>query len=55
MEIIILGLCPKPRRSALAILQTCPHALRYRLQAITILGLCPKRIKKVSCTGHLFY
>ena len=31
---IKLGLRPKPRRSALAILQTSPHALRYRLMAI---------------------
>ena len=32
--LIILGRCPKPRRSALAILYTHPHALRYRLMAI---------------------
>ena len=31
---MILGRCPKPRRSALAILKARTHALRYRLQAI---------------------
>jgi len=36
---IILGLRPKPRRYALAILKALPHALRYRLMAI-ILGRC---------------
>ena len=32
---MILGLRPKPRRSGLAILRICPHALRYRLMAIS--------------------
>ena len=31
---MILGLCPKPHRSALAILKANPHALRYRLMAM---------------------
>ena len=35
---MILGLCPKPHRSALAILQSYPHALRYRLTAIVPSG-----------------
>ena len=34
----ILGRCPKPCRSALAILKASPHALRYRLMAIGILA-----------------
>ena len=34
---IILGRCPKPHRSALAILYAYPRALRYRLMAIVTL------------------
>ena len=38
---MILGRCPKPRRYALAILQSIPHALRYRLMPILTWGAAP--------------
>ena len=40
--LMILGLCPKPRRSTLAILEADPHALRYRLLATAFWAkICP--------------
>ena len=51
---MILGLCPKPRRSALAILEADPHALRYRLLATAFWAkICSRKHSSYGLYLHL--